>query len=76
MSEKQAPQWGLRQYRGPIWEIINALSLCLVGLDLCMMFHPVSAKHIKEITSQFFVEIPKHLEAKGYYDWVSARIKR
>ncbi|MHA1193794.1 MAG: CO dehydrogenase/acetyl-CoA synthase subunit delta, partial [Promethearchaeota archaeon] len=27
MSEKLAPDWGLRQYRGPIWEIINALSL-------------------------------------------------
>ena len=26
--------------------------------------------------SQFFAEIPKHLEAKGYYDWVSARIKK
>ncbi|MBY8986828.1 MAG: CO dehydrogenase/acetyl-CoA synthase subunit delta, partial [Candidatus Lokiarchaeota archaeon] len=74
MSEKQAPQWGKREYRGPIWEIINALTLTLVGLDLAMMFHPVAAKHVKDITRQFFAEIPKHLEAKGYYDWVSARI--
>jgi len=76
MSEKQAPEWGPRDYRGPIWEIINALSLSLVGLDLAMMFHPIAAKHVKEITKQFFAEIPKHLEDKGYYDWVSARIKR
>jgi len=76
MSEKQAPDWGPRAYRGPIWEIINALSLSLVGLDLAMMFHPVAAKHLKDITSQFFAEIPKLMEAKGYYDWVSARIKR
>lgn len=76
MSEKQAPQWGLRQYRGPMWEIINALALCMVGLDLCMMFHPVAAKHIKEITTQFFVEAPKVMEDKGYYDWVSANLKR
>ena len=76
MSEKQAPQWGLRQYRGPIWEIINALSLCLVGLDLAMMFHPVAAKHVKEITAEFFGATPKHMEDIGYYDWVSARIKR
>ncbi|MFX0025114.1 MAG: CO dehydrogenase/acetyl-CoA synthase subunit delta [Candidatus Hermodarchaeota archaeon] len=76
MSEKQAPEWGLRQYRGPIWEIINALSLSLVGLDLAMMFHPIAAKHVKDITSQFFAEIPEHLEDKGYYDWVSARIKK
>ncbi|MFX0143130.1 MAG: CO dehydrogenase/acetyl-CoA synthase subunit delta [Candidatus Hodarchaeota archaeon] len=76
MSEKQAPEWGLRQYRGPIWEIINALSLSLVGLDLAMMFHPVAAKNVKEITAQFFAEIPKVVEDKGYYDWVSANLKR
>ncbi len=76
MSEKRMPQWGLRKYRGPIWEIINALSLTLVGLDLAMMFHPIAAKNVKEITAQFFAEIPKHLEDKGYYDWVSARLKK
>jgi acetyl-CoA decarbonylase/synthase complex subunit delta len=76
MSEKTAPEWGLRQYRGPIWEIINALSLSLVGLDLAMMFHPIAAKHVKEITSQFFAEIPKVLEDKGYYDWVSANLRK
>jgi len=76
MSEKKAPQWGLRKYRGPIWEIINALSLTIVGLDLAMMFHPIAAKHVKDLTKQFFADIPKHLEDKGYYDWVSARIKK
>ena len=76
MSEKLVPDWGLRQYRGPIWEVLNALSLALVGLDLCMMFHPVAAKHVKDITSQFFAEIPKVMEEKGYYDWASANLKR
>lgn len=76
MSEKLAPEWGPREYRGPIWEVINALALSLVGLDLAMMFHPVAARHLKDITAQFFAEIPKEMEDKGYYDWVSARIKR
>jgi acetyl-CoA decarbonylase/synthase complex subunit delta len=76
MSEKQMPEWGLRQYRGPIWEIMNALSLSLVGLDLAMMFHPVSARAIKETTAKFFAAIPKELEEKGYYDWASANLKR
>ena len=76
MSEKQVPEWGLRQYRGPIWEVLNALSLSLVGLDLAMMFHPVAAKYVKDITAQFFAEIPKTMENLGYYDWVSARMKR
>ncbi|MBD3193860.1 MAG: CO dehydrogenase/acetyl-CoA synthase subunit delta [Candidatus Lokiarchaeota archaeon] len=77
MSEKKTPSdWGAREYRGPIWEIINALSLALVGLDLAMMFHPVSASHMKDITSQFFAEIPETLEDMGYYDWVSGQMKR
>lgn len=76
MSEKEVPQYGPRKYRGPIWEILNALSLSIVGLDLAMMFHPISAKHMKDITSQFFKEVPKELEAKGYYDWVSGQMKR
>ncbi len=76
MSEKTAPEWGLREYRGPMWEIINALTLTLVGLDLAMMFHPVAAQHVKDITSQFFKEVPKELNEKGYYDWVSASLKR
>jgi len=41
-----------------------------------MMFHPVSAKYVKEITSQFFAEIPKVMDNLGYYDWVSARLKK
>lgn len=76
MSEKQVPDWGLREYRGPIWEIINALSLTLVGLDLAMMFHPVAAKFVKETTHAFFKEVPKELDRLGYYDWASANLKR
>ncbi|GAH61737.1 unnamed protein product [marine sediment metagenome] len=59
MSEKRAPQWGQRQYRGPLWEIYNALSLIVVGLDLAMMFHPVAAQFVKETVNDFFKEAPK-----------------
>jgi acetyl-CoA decarbonylase/synthase complex subunit delta len=76
MSEKQVPEWGLRQYRGPTWEILNALNITILGLDLAMIFHPVAAKHVKDITAQFFAEIPKFLEDMGYYDWASANLKR
>ena len=76
MKEDLLPGWGPRDYRGPIWEIINALSLSLVGLDLAMMFHPISAKHVKDITTQFFAEMPKAVEDMGYYDWASANLKR
>jgi hypothetical protein len=41
-----------------------------------MMFHPIAAKHMKEITAQFFKAVPKELDAKGYTDWVNANLKR
>ncbi|MFX1376418.1 MAG: hypothetical protein ACFFA0_11435 [Promethearchaeota archaeon] len=50
--------------------------MSLVGLDLAMMFHPVSVKHVKEITAQFFKAVPKELDAKGYTYWVIANLKR
>jgi len=76
MSENKVPEWGLRQYRGPIWEIFNALSLTIVGLDLAMMFHPVAAQFVKESVGAFYKEAPKVLDEAGYMDWVSTVIKR
>ncbi|TFG00043.1 MAG: CO dehydrogenase/acetyl-CoA synthase subunit delta [Promethearchaeota archaeon] len=77
MSEKKSQsRWGARKYRGPIWEIANALCLSLVGLDLAMMFHPVSAATFKATIDQFYGEMPKALEEYGYYDWVSGQMKR
>jgi len=31
---------------------------------------------MKDITAQFFKEVPKELDRMGYYDWVSAKLKR
>jgi acetyl-CoA decarbonylase/synthase complex subunit delta len=77
MSEKKSQnRWGARQYRGPIWEILNALCLALVGLDVAMMFHPVSAATFKGTIDQFYGELPGALEDMGYYDWVSGQMKR
>lgn len=75
MSEKRAPDWGKREYRGPLWEIYNALSLIVVGLDLAMMFHPVAAQFVKETVNDFFKEAPKVIP-ESYMDWVSTVIKR
>ena len=40
LSDKQRPEWGPRDYRGPLWEMITAYVLSLCGLDLAMMLHP------------------------------------
>jgi len=76
MKEADLGPWGPREYRGPIWEIMNAFSLAMVGLDLAMMFHPIAAKAVKDTIGKFFEAVPKELDEKGYYDWVSANLKR
>jgi acetyl-CoA decarbonylase/synthase complex subunit delta len=40
IADKQRPEWGPRDYRGPLWELITAYVLSLCGLNLAMMLHP------------------------------------
>ncbi|MBZ3935642.1 CO dehydrogenase/acetyl-CoA synthase subunit delta [Methanimicrococcus blatticola] len=42
--------WGDREYRGPIWEIITGMTLALAGNDLFMMMHPKAVQFLKEFT--------------------------
>jgi acetyl-CoA decarbonylase/synthase complex subunit delta len=54
---KQDSDWGPREYRGPIWEIVTGLALALAGNDLFMMMHPGSVQVLKEITQTLFGSI-------------------
>ncbi|MHC1593085.1 MAG: CO dehydrogenase/acetyl-CoA synthase subunit delta [Methermicoccaceae archaeon] len=47
---KEDSDWGPREYRGPIWEIITGLTLALAGCDMFMMMHPGSVQVLKEVT--------------------------
>jgi acetyl-CoA decarbonylase/synthase complex subunit delta len=57
---KQDSDWGPREYRGPMWEIVTGLSLALAGNDLFMMMHPGSVQVLKEITQTLFGSIEKN----------------
>jgi acetyl-CoA decarbonylase/synthase complex subunit delta len=46
--------WGPREFRGPLWEIITGLTLALAGCDLFMMMHPTSVQVLKELTNTLF----------------------
>ena len=46
-----APEWEPRELRGPLWELITALTLLLAGVDLIMMMHPAAVKALKKITT-------------------------
>ena len=51
---KEDSDWGPREYRGPIWEIITGLSLAIAGNDLFMMMHPTSVAVLKQMTQTLF----------------------
>lgn len=48
--QNQDSDWGDREYRGPIWEIITGMTLALAGNDLFMMMHPKAVQFLKEFT--------------------------
>lgn len=49
---KLSPEWEPRELRGPLWEVVTALTLLLAGVDLFMMMHPAAVKTIKDIIRQ------------------------
>ena len=71
---KDVPEWGPREWRGPLWESATALSLMLAGADLFMMLHPLSAKIVKSVCQA--IASPQASEFKSniqeYYSWVTS----
>jgi len=49
---KMAPEWEPRELRGPLWEVVTALTLLLAGVDLFMMMHPAAVKTVKDVIAQ------------------------
>lgn len=64
-------QGGNRFLRGPIWEITTALAMSLVGLNLAMMLHPLSAQIFKEMVQD--LSTTTFQDPRNYLDWVSAK---
>ncbi len=67
---KEDSDWGPREYRGPIWEIVTGLTLSLAGNDLFMMMHPGSVAVLKEITQSLHGSLER--DAVDISDWVTA----
>lgn len=68
----QDSDWGPREYRGPIWEIVTGLALSLAGNDMFMMMHPTSVQVLKEITQTLFGSIER--EELDISNWVTAEV--
>jgi acetyl-CoA decarbonylase/synthase complex subunit delta len=69
---KMAPEWEPRELRGPLWEVVTALTLLLAGVDLFMMMHPAAVKTLKDITRQLTGGGSSN--ADKLVEWVSMKI--
>lgn len=70
---KMAPEWGPRELRGPIWETITALTLCLAGVDVFMMMHPAAVKTLKDVIGKLTTNATKG-KPEQIADWVTMKI--
>jgi acetyl-CoA decarbonylase/synthase complex subunit delta len=69
---KMTPEWEPRELRGPLWEVVTALTLLLAGVDLFMMMHPAAVKTLKDITRQLVSGSSG--DADKLVEWVSTKI--
>lgn len=69
---KMGPRWEPRELRGPLWELITAVTLLLAGADLFMMMHPAAVKTLKEIIRQLTSHESQNLGGLG--NWVTGKI--
>jgi len=69
---KLGPEYEPRELRGPLWEIVTALSLLLAGVDIFMMMHPAAVRTMKEVINKLL----NYGKAKPekIADWVTVRI--
>jgi acetyl-CoA decarbonylase/synthase complex subunit delta len=69
---KMAPEWEPRELRGPLWEVVTALTLLLAGVDLFMMMHPAAVKTLKDVVKQ--LTSGGSGSADKIVEWVSMKI--
>ena len=69
---KMAPEWEPRELRGPLWEVITALTLLLAGVDLFMMMHPAAVKTVKDVIAQLMGG--KSGNAERLVEWVTVKV--
>ena len=67
----QDSDWGDREYRGPIWEIITGMTLALAGNDLFMMMHPRAVQFLKEFTEILSDTAAQENGNENYDDWLT-----
>jgi acetyl-CoA decarbonylase/synthase complex subunit delta len=65
-------KWGPREFRGPIWETVTALTLLLTGVDWFMMMHPAAVKTVKDVIKTFISG--EKANSEKIADWITLKI--
>lgn len=53
-DDKDVPQWGSGEERGPMWEAITAVSLLQSGVDIIRMSHPRAVAAVKKCIDRLY----------------------
>jgi acetyl-CoA decarbonylase/synthase complex subunit delta len=69
---KMTPEWEPRELRGPLWEVVTALTLLLAGVDLFMMMHPAAVKTVKDVIAQLMGG--RSGNAEKLVEWVTVKV--
>jgi len=70
---KMAPEWGPRELRGPIWEVVTAFTLLLAGVDVFMMMHPAAVKTVKDVIGKL-IQGGSRGKPEQINNWVTLKI--
>lgn len=70
---KMDPVYGPKEFRGPIWETISALSMVLAGVDIFMLAHPTTLNALREIV-QMLVRKEAETPPCSNTNWCTTRI--
>ncbi len=68
---KLGPEWEPRELRGPIWEVVTALTLLLAGVDLFMMMHPKAVETVKSVIQRLVEQKP--VKPQEVINWVTKK---
>jgi acetyl-CoA decarbonylase/synthase complex subunit delta len=62
------PEWGDRDVRGPLWEAVSALSLCIAGADVFMMMNPFAVELFRETVAFLRSEYEPSMNALNWVE--------
>ncbi|MCP8308760.1 MAG: CO dehydrogenase/acetyl-CoA synthase subunit delta [archaeon] len=64
----KSEEWGPREYRGPLWETVTAITAIMAGGDLLMLSHPATVRVMKKLIENLYGEVDADQRIQ---DWIT-----